>query len=148
MFFKSSPVSQETFKDEYDTSVPALGRVLLVDSEPASWRIVERFLGPAWLTITANDSMQAVKMLERGSYHTVIADYNLPGYNGIWLLQRAKDISPHVRRVLYSDSQVSGLVSHIRTKLVHHFLFKPYRREEFQTLFRIDTGKKGSGASS
>ncbi len=119
----------------HDTSVSGLRRVLVVDDEPRICRLVERFLGPKWITITASDANQAVKLLSKSRFHTVITDYDMPGHNGIWLLRWVQKAYPNTRRILYSGNRVPGIVSHLSSNLIQHFIIKPASQVDFQALF-------------
>ena len=108
-------------------------RVLVVDDEPAALKAVRRVLLDAArlssmigcsvdIAETAEDAL-AFAMVHR--YHAVITDYEMPGRNGIWLLEKFKEQCPDTFRVLHSGSHPSGLGAHIACGVVQRFLPKP-----------------------
>ncbi len=136
--FKVSSKPHQTLKSKYNTNVAGLRRVLLVDDEPLVGRHVERILGPDWILVTATDAMEAVRLLGKGRFHTVITDYDMLGPDGLWLLRWMERACPNTRRVLYSGSNIPGIVSHLSSKLIQHFIVKPATKEEFHELFNTE----------
>jgi len=111
-------------KPDKPAEIP-LRRVLLADDEPLVWRIVERLLGPQWILETVSDSLQAVEMLHRQRFQVVVADYDMPGHDGIWLLKKVKQIDPQAVRILLSGHSIEAINTYLSSGLVNHFISKP-----------------------
>jgi CheY-like chemotaxis protein len=118
-------------------------RILVVDDEPAILKAVRRALMGAVrvaprtgcsvdLAETAADAL-ALATIHR--YHAVITDYEMPGRNGIWLLERLKEQCPETFRVLHSGSNSSNLGAHIARGVVQRFIPKPAEAEVLAELW-------------
>ena len=109
---------------------PATHRVLLVDNENIILHATTRMLSKFCSVDIATDAVEALRLIDTTAYHAVITDYDMPGQNGIWLLDAIKDKYPQVRRILHSGSDPVDVARHIRTGTVQHFLPKPADLDE------------------
>lgn len=89
-------------------STPVIGaqtdrpRVLLVDDEASFGKVVRRsLLALGYEVDWAGSAEEALRLAERHSYIVVIADFHLPGMNGLILLDKLRP-----RTVLFSGSFV------------------------------------------
>jgi thioredoxin reductase (NADPH) len=110
--------------------------ILTVDDDPGVSRAIARDLrrryGENWRIMRAEsglDALDALKQLRlRGDQVAVIvADYKMPGINGIEFLERAMDVFPFARRVLltaYADTEAA--ITAINVVDLDHYLLKPW----------------------
>src|SRR5438876_1207911 len=110
--------------------------ILTVDDDPGVSRAVARDLrrryGERYRIVRAEsgaDALEALRQMKlRGDLVAVIlADYRMPGMNGIEFLERAMDIYPGARRVLltaYADT--SAAIDAINVVDLDHYLLKPW----------------------
>ncbi len=111
-----------------------LGRVLVVDDEPALLAVYRRILSQRALFTPATSAEAAVDRLLAGlKPRVVVSDYHLPGRNGLWLLSEVRRLCPAARRVLASGGAIDSLADHLRSKTVDVFLRKPFSPDD---LFR------------
>jgi YesN/AraC family two-component response regulator len=110
-------------------------RVLLVDDEPMMWRMMNRIVGPKHVLETASDALQAVELLNKHKFHIVVANYDLPGHDGIWLLKMVKQGSPEAKRVLLSERTTEAITENINSGLIHRFVVKPVNQDDFANMF-------------
>jgi thioredoxin reductase (NADPH) len=118
------------------TTVPARTAILTVDDDPGVSRAVARDLrrryGDRHRIIRAESGQQALEALRemtlRGELVAVIvADYRMPGMNGIEFLEQAMDLYPNARRVLltaYADT--GAAIDAINVVDLDHYLLKPW----------------------
>ena len=126
-----APTSNE--KVESRRSPPAAARrprVLLVDDEPEVLRALTRLLAPHASVTTAHSAAQAAILLDAFSYQAVITDYEMPGPNGLWLLERARERFPRMRRVMLTGSDNVEIAVQRAAGLVERLLAKPAERDE------------------
>ena len=88
-----------------------LPRVLLVDDDPALLQLLVRWLRGYGLALTtATSGLDALTRFENQSFHLIVADYYLPGMNGLRLLDVVKTRWPDCRRILYTAHADSEMV--------------------------------------
>lgn len=86
-------------------------RLLLVDDDPAVLRGLRRMIGnthPQWCILEAHDGGSALAVLERHPVHTIIADLQMPGMDGLALLGRVARDFPATLRVVHSSLLTVG----------------------------------------
>src|SRR6516162_8072423 len=110
--------------------------IVTVDDDPAVSRAVARDLrrqyGEQYRIVraeSATDGLDALRQMKlRGDLVAVIlADYRMPGQNGIEFLEQAMDIYPGARRVLltaYADT--GAAIDAINVVDLDHYLLKPW----------------------
>lgn len=109
---------------------------MTVDDDPGVSRSVARDLrrryGQDHRIVRAESGAEALEALRelvlRGeSVAAILADYRMPGMNGIDFLEAAMDIAPHARRALltaYADTDAA--IRAINVVDVDHYLLKPW----------------------
>ena len=100
-------------------------RVLVVDDEPAVLRGLIRNLKDRYAVDTADSAEHALLLLAAAEYRAVVTDYDLPGQDGIWLLEFVERRYPRVRRVLHSGSDPVEVDGYVKRGVVQTFLQKP-----------------------
>jgi thioredoxin reductase (NADPH) len=110
--------------------------ILTVDDDPGVSRAVARDLrrryGDRYRIVRAEsgaDALEALRQMKlRGDLvAAILADYRMPGMNGIEFLERAMDIYPGARRVLltaYADT--GAAIDAINVVDLDHYLLKPW----------------------
>jgi thioredoxin reductase (NADPH) len=110
--------------------------LMTVDDDPGVSRSVARDLrrryGQDYRIVRAesgSDALDALRELSlRGeAVAAILADYRMPGMNGIEFLEQAMDIAPHARRALltaYADTDAA--IQAINVVDVDHYLLKPW----------------------
>jgi thioredoxin reductase (NADPH) len=114
--------------------------LLTVDDDPSVSRAVARDLrrryGETYRIVRADSGSEALEALQeillRGDRVAVLlADYRMPGMNGIEFLEQAMDIFPNARRALltaYADTDAA--IEAINVVDVDHYLLKPWEPPE------------------
>src|SRR5277367_2224073 len=114
--------------------------IVTVDDDPSVSRAVARDLrrkyGGGNRIVRAEsgaDALDALKQMKlRGDQVAVLlADYRMPGMNGIEFLEQAMDIYPYAKRVLltaYADT--SAAIDAINIVDLDHYLLKPWHPPE------------------
>src|SRR6266487_4416226 len=110
--------------------------ILTVDDDPGVSRAVARDLrrryGERYRIVRAESGADAVEALRQMKLRgdlvaAILADYRMPGMNGIEFLERAMDIYPGARRVLltaYADT--GAAIDAINVVDLDHYLLKPW----------------------
>ena len=120
-------------------------QLMLVDDEELILKALEREINfgglatggknPLFVISRHNSAEDALASLADGSPDVVIADYGLPGMNGIEFLRHLREICPGAVRILLSGRpSVELLGEAINTAGVFHFLGKPWSTAELRTV--------------
>ncbi len=129
------------FNEKDKASTP--GRVLIVDDEFGVLRALKKlFENNGWQATTANSTELAEKFVDAYEFDVVIADYRLPGANGLDFLNNLRRKKPWIRGMLLSAHH-HALMKSVYTMegSVYPFLEKPWKDSEIlnwaQTLLNI-----------
>ncbi|MFI5308695.1 MAG: diguanylate cyclase [Polyangiales bacterium] len=113
----------------------ALRRVLIVDDDEISLRMLSSALGAHFEVVTFTDGASAINLLKREHFDAIIADHFMPGMTGAELLDRGHALRPGAARVLVTASdRLETLGDAVNRARVHRFLVKPVRLPELPTL--------------
>ncbi|MCC6528349.1 MAG: response regulator [Polyangiaceae bacterium] len=109
-------------------------RILVVDDDPAMLKATARALGqPDWAVDACDTSADALGLLMRRSYAVVVADYAMPGMNGIELCRHVRDVSADTACVLVTGhADLSVAAEAINRANVYRFLTKPWERSDLR----------------
>jgi len=94
----------------------------------------------------ANDINTALSKLNNQEFDLVMADYMMPGMNGVELLKKVKEMNPNIVRVLitgYSDGNIAK--DAINNAEVHHYIEKPWENKNLRATVYEALKKKESG---
>jgi response regulator RpfG family c-di-GMP phosphodiesterase len=107
-------------------------RILFVDDDPNLLAALQRTFRKQFPFDTALGGAEALRLVESaGPYAVVVADMNMPGMNGIELLERIRDCSPDsVRLMLTGNADQQTAVDAVNRGAVFRFLNKPCPPEE------------------
>ena len=103
--------------------------LLIVDDDPQVLRVSVRLLRSLYAVEIADDPMEAAELLRHRRFDAVLTDYEMPGENGLWVLEIARKHHPDARRVLFSACGPENIAAYIASGLVHCFVSKPSGRE-------------------
>ena len=113
------------------------GRILLVEDEPTSREILQYVLSEAGYPLdVAATAAAAQARLNSTSYGLVIADWQLPDGDGIYIADRAIALGAWT---LVITGHLSDLPSGTGTR--HHLLMKPVRPAELLAVVRATIGE-------
>lgn len=120
-------------------------RVMLVDDEPGVLRALERELSMRGAATAGRNPLfsfgaytrpeAALDAVADSPPDIVIADYLMPGMDGIAFLQRVKQRQPDAVRILLSGkATVNVLLDAVNFAGVYHFLGKPWEADELKAV--------------
>jgi len=104
-------------------------RILVVDSHAGALLEFRRMLQGRWCVDAALGANAAASLLAAQEYGAVITDYEMPGYNGIWLLEQVRRLYPRTLRILVSGDTPSLFMPHVRSGLIQRFVPTPASAE-------------------
>ena len=103
--------------------------LLIVDDDTQVLRVSVRLLSSLYTIEAANDPLEAAYLLRHRRFDAILTDYEMPGENGLWVLEIARKYHPDARRVLFSGSGPENIAMYTASGLVHSFIAKPSSRD-------------------
>ncbi|MBT4643461.1 MAG: response regulator [Deltaproteobacteria bacterium] len=102
--------------------------LLLVDDESSILNSLQRLLQDSeYRILTAETGRQALETVRQNAVDLVIADYQMPGMNGVDLLKEIRAMDPEIIRIMFSGfSDKEILADAINKGEVFRFVFKPW----------------------
>jgi DNA-binding NtrC family response regulator len=138
------PMLPALAKDRAEGLPPTRGRVLIVDDEEVLAATLQEFLqGEGYEVAVAGDAPSALALAERFEPEVALCDVQLPGLDGLELLDRLLQVRPETLVVMITAfATVENAVAAFR-RGAHDYLMKPVILDEL--LAKIDrlTGYRG-----
>lgn len=118
-------------------------RILVVDDEKNIRLTVTQCLQPQGYTVkTAIDGLDALSQLAEYDPHLMLLDLQMPGMNGIEVLQRAKELKPDLQIIMVSaHANVENAVDAMKLGAVD-FMQKPFTPKEIRELVARVLGRE------
>ena len=115
--------------------------VLFVDDEPdvrdSHKRLLERRI-PGVTVKTCESGQAALALLQRESVDLIVADYRMPGMNGVEFLQAVQRVAPKVPRILFTAYAEDDTVKRVaEDAAVNLFLSKETAPERIAALVGV-----------
>ena len=111
-------------------------RVVLVEDDPAQLQVLSAYLTDlGWKVFSMQSAEEARPLIGDGNIHLLLADYRLPGEDGIALLEHARRHHPEVVRVLISGSEDPAVIADaINRGGIFRYLPKPCTKQTLADL--------------
>lgn len=119
-------------------------KILVVDDEVQILKAFTRmFMETDYEILTAENGMEALKLLENNEIDMVISDMRMPLMDGYQLLNTVKEKYPRIIRIILSGyADEKPMFRALLHNVAQLFVFKPWKNEEFlqivQKLFEVD----------
>jgi response regulator RpfG family c-di-GMP phosphodiesterase len=113
--------------------------ILLVDDEDDLRAAIRRSLrDPQLKIVESTNGREALDRIAAGGVDVVISDFNMPGMNGLDLLQRVRLTSPEVVRIMLTGmSDIRVAIRALNEGSVHRLLLKPWSQIDLRGIVRI-----------
>ncbi len=112
-------------------------RVLIVDDETSMREFLSILLEREGYTPdTAENSEAALKYLSRQEYELVISDVNMPGLDGIGLLEKIKAVSPDTAVMMITAFSTTEQAVEAMKHGAYNYISKPFKVDEIKLLIR------------
>ncbi|HSA10408.1 MAG TPA: hybrid sensor histidine kinase/response regulator [Candidatus Paceibacterota bacterium] len=103
--------------------------VLYVDDEEMSLKYFTRAFQDQFRILTASNARDGFKLLEehKDEIGLLMTDQRMPGEKGVWLLEKARQLRPHIIRILataYSD--IDAAVAAVNAGAIYKYVNKPW----------------------
>jgi DNA-binding NtrC family response regulator len=124
-------------------------RIMLLDDEPnvlqALRRTVRLMLPKEECRLEPfTDPEQALLRVGEVAFDVIVADYWMPGLNGVEFLKAAKHIQPDaVRLMLSASTEFETAIKAVNQAEVFRFITKPWTADEMQQAFLLALEQRG-----
>jgi two-component system, probable response regulator PhcQ len=114
--------------------------ILYVDDEEKSLKNFTRAFNEEFRILTAPNAHEGLKLLDahKNEIGLLMTDQRMPGEKGVWLLERARQLNPHIIRILataYAD--MDAAIAAVNTGAIYKYVTKPWDPPQLeQTLKR------------
>jgi two-component system probable response regulator PhcQ len=103
--------------------------ILYVDDEEKSLKYFARAFGDEFRVFTATNAQDGFKLFEQHANEIglLLTDQRMPGEKGVWLLERARQLRPHVLRLLvtaYAD--MDAAIAAVNSGAIYKYVTKPW----------------------
>src|SRR5215813_6684543 len=115
----------------------AMGKVLVVDDDPALHQLIEGALvREGHELLHANDGGKGMELLEREKIDLAIIDYLIPGMDGLEFLEQARDKRPELKAIMITAVGAPEAVLGALRQKVCDFLVKPFAVADIRAAVR------------
>lgn len=112
-------------------------RILVVDDEKSMREFLSILLErEGYVPDTAEDSESALKLLSSREYDLVISDVNMPGLDGIGLLEKIKTDSPDTAVMMITAFSTTEQAVEAMKHGAYNYISKPFKVDEIKLLIR------------
>lgn len=108
--------------------------VLCVDDETAILHALRRvFLDEPWQTLFAPSGQEGLQLVVAHDVDLILADFRMPGMDGVEFLKRVKAVRPDCLRVVLSGyADINLIISALNEGQIYKFLSKPWNDDELR----------------
>ncbi len=102
-------------------------RVLVVDDEPKICYLIEEMLAQEGymvdVSFSGTDALQMIKIYD---YHLLITDLDMPGIDGLELIQKVKKQDSEIRAIMVTGNTTVDFVTWSLRHRIDDYLKKPF----------------------
>jgi two-component system probable response regulator PhcQ len=113
--------------------------ILYVDDEEKSLKNFARAYEDQFRILTATSAREGLQVLEAHADEVglLMTDQRMPGENGVWLLERARQLRPQIIRILataYSDMEAA--IAAVNTGAIYKYVSKPWDPPQLESTLK------------
>ena len=102
-------------------------RVLVVDDEPKICHLIEEVLvQEGYMVDVSFSGTDALQMIKIYNYHLLITDLDMPGIDGLELIQRVKKQNSEIRAIIVTGNTTVDLVTWSLRHGIDGYIKKPF----------------------
>lgn len=107
---------------------PSQFSVLCVDDEANILSALRRMLAlEGFQVVTAESGALALELMEKDTFHVLLTDLQMPGMNGVQLLEKVREKWPDTMRLLLTGTaDINSAVAAINQGEIYRYLTKPW----------------------
>ena len=109
--------------------------VLYVDDEVQSLKYFTLAYGETFRIFTAPNAQAGLKILEEHAddIGILMTDQRMPGEKGVWLLEKARALRPHVLRMLVTAfTDLDAAIAAVNSGAIYKYVSKPWDPQQLE----------------
>jgi two-component system, probable response regulator PhcQ len=113
--------------------------ILYVDDEEISLKSFARAFQSHFRIFTASGARDGLKLLEqhKDEIGVLMTDQRMPGEKGVWLLEQARHLNPHIVRILVTAfADMEAAIAAVNSGAVYKYLSKPWDPPQLEGTLR------------
>ena len=113
-------------------------RVLIVDDSPFSIMMVKGYVEaehPDWSVLEASNAIEAIELCDEKNIHYMTIDYNMPGMDGLTLIQQLRNSHPRAKMALLTGN-INPDIQKKALELGAEFIQKPITLAKIATYLK------------
>ncbi len=113
--------------------------ILYVDDEEMSLKYFMRAFKEQFRIFTATNAQDGLKVLEehKAEIGLLMTDQRMPGEKGVWLLERARQLNPHIIRILATAfADMDAAIAAVNTGAIYKYVTKPWDPPELENTLK------------
>jgi signal transduction histidine kinase len=120
-----------------NTTAQSLPPVLIVDDERDNLDALRRLLRHQYEVVAVDSAFEALKELQRRTFHVIVSDQRMPEMTGVELLEKAKTLRPSATRILLTGyTDIESVIGAINRGNIWRYVAKPWDPEELKLTLR------------
>jgi two-component system probable response regulator PhcQ len=103
--------------------------ILYVDDEEKSLKYFSKAFEDQFRILTASNAQDGLKLLEAHKHEIglLMTDQRMPGEKGVWLLEKARQMSPYIIRILATAfADMDAAIAAVNTGAIYKYVTKPW----------------------
>ncbi len=111
--------------------------VLLVDDEKDNLEALQRLLRSEFDVTITESGIEALKLVQAKEFAVIVSDQRMPEISGVDLLEKVKQLRPHMVRILLTGyTEVESVIGAINRGSIYRYIAKPWDPEDFKISLR------------
>lgn len=111
--------------------------ILIVDDEKDNLEALKRLLRSEYEVSVTDSAFEALKMIQKETFHVIVSDQRMPEMTGVELLEKSKAICPNTTRILLTGyTDVESVIGAINRGNIYRYVAKPWDPEDLNITLR------------
>ncbi len=112
-------------------------RVLVVDDEPRICHLIlEVLVQEGYMVDVSFSGTDALQMIKKHNYHLLITDLEMPGIDGLELIQKIKKKNPDIRAIMITGNTTVDIATWSLRYRIDNYMKKPFNIIELRKVVK------------
>jgi DNA-binding NtrC family response regulator len=102
-------------------------RILVVDDEPRICHLIlDVLVQEGYMVEVSFSGADALQLINKYNYHLLITDLEMPGIDGLKLIQKAKNRNPDIRAIMITGNAIDDVAAWSVRYGIDNYMKKPF----------------------